>query len=75
MAQFLDDYHAEVCAPLGLLRRSSVKPKQRIKDRPTALRVLELEERLKERADPALSEELAQITADAPKSDRPEMRF
>jgi hypothetical protein len=75
MVQFLDDYHAEVCAPLGLFRRSSVKPKQRIKDRPTALRVLELEERLRERADPAVFEELAQITADAPKPDRPEMRF
>jgi hypothetical protein len=75
MSQFLDDYHAEVGAPVGLSRRTSDKPKQRIKDRQTALRVLELEERLKDRGDPDLYDELQHITAEVPKYNRPDMRF
>jgi hypothetical protein len=75
MRAFLDRYHAEVGAPLGLARRLGNTPKPRIKDRQLALRVLDLERRLDDREDIEVRAEIEQIRQDAPKYVRPQMRF
>ncbi len=75
LTQFLDDYHLNVCADFGMVRKTRLGSICRIKDRGLANRVLQLEARLVAENDEEGLERLGEIVRDAPKVPRTRMMF
>lgn len=75
LKEFLDDYFENVGKKYGLFRRLEVPPRKRIKDRNTALRVLELERHADTDKDPELRNLLDETIAIASKASATRMRF